>query len=173
MDRIPLFAETEFTEADRKAGRVPFVADYLAYLLARASHLISVHFHAHLARRGVPVSSWRVLGSLAQYEGLTVGELARLVLFKQPTLTKVLDRLQSQGLVVRQPQAEDRRKVGLFLTAAGRALVDELIDEARRCENRVLGQCTDTTGIEPLKESLRRLIGDLETGVAPPPDPPG
>ncbi|SDG78579.1 MarR family winged helix-turn-helix transcriptional regulator [Roseospirillum parvum] len=162
MDRIPLPIEP-----DQATGRLPFAADYLAYLLARASHLISRHFHAHLAERGVPVSEWRVLGILSHGEGMTVGELARLGLFKQPTLTKLLDRLEDQGLVRRRPCPDDRRKVGLVLTGAGRALVDELMVEARRHEDEVLAACVGDTPVAGLKADVRRLIVALEGRVAP------
>ena len=56
--------------AEPQAAR--FVDDYLLYLMARASHLISSEFHEQLRRRGVSVPVWRVLACLVGSGGETV-----------------------------------------------------------------------------------------------------
>jgi len=104
-----------------------FIDDYLSYLLARASHLVSRQFHAQLKPRGMAVPVWRVLSTLSDGDGLPVTELAKITLFKQPTLTKVIDRMSKQagraprlrarspqgaGLYHRQGTRPDRRSVG-------------------------------------------------------------
>ena len=57
----------------------PFIDGYLAYLLARASHLISAEFHAVVRRSRLPVLQWRVLATLADGQRLSVGEVASQV----------------------------------------------------------------------------------------------
>ncbi|MEJ0071368.1 MAG: MarR family winged helix-turn-helix transcriptional regulator [Pseudomonadota bacterium] len=79
-----------------------FIDDYLSYLLSRASHLVSRQFHAQLKPRGMPVPVWRVLSTLSDGDGLPVTELAKITLFKQPTLTKVIDRMSKEELVERR-----------------------------------------------------------------------
>ena len=98
----------------------PFVEDYLAYLLARASHLVSSEFHARLAAAGIAVPVWRVLAVLHGRDDLVIGTLARMVLLKQPTLSKVLDRMIADGLVIRSPASDDRRRVPVAIPARGR-----------------------------------------------------
>ncbi|MCB2100498.1 MAG: MarR family transcriptional regulator [Rhodobacterales bacterium] len=138
-----------------------FVADYLPYLLARASHAISAQFHAHVVAKGVPVAHWRVLATLSDGDGMTIGDLARVVLYKQPTLTKVVDRLERDGLVERRTIDRDRRKVRVFITAAGRALVDGLLADAKAHEVRVLSTHT-ADEVAVLKRVLRTLITRLD-----------
>ena len=53
-----------------------FVDNYLLYLLARASNEVSAQFHARLKSHGLHVPEWRVLASLSDGDGMTVGELA-------------------------------------------------------------------------------------------------
>src|SRR5690606_23454153 len=75
----------------QKDGERPrFVHRYLASVLALASHRISEEFHKEVRKAGLTVTEWRVLGSLVEGEGETVGELAELAVTKQPTLSKVL-----------------------------------------------------------------------------------
>ncbi len=115
-----------------------FVDGYLAYLLARASHLISGEFHAMLAERGVPVIHWRVMAALWESRSLTLGELAEVVLMKQPTVSKIVTRMQAAGLVARTGDATDRRNVRIALTRAGARAARPLIAAAAAHETRVL-----------------------------------
>jgi DNA-binding MarR family transcriptional regulator len=114
-----------------------FVAGYLPYLLARASHLISGQFHAHLASRKVPVMAWRVMAALWDAPK-SASEVADIILQKQPTVSKLLERMRVQGLVDRQPDAADRRRVVVSLTPRGRRIAGPLIEAAREHERAVL-----------------------------------
>ena len=134
-----------------------FVDDYLLYLLARASSLASGAFHARLEALGVTVSTWRVLAVLDGAGEVTLGELSQRCLFKQPTMTKIVDRLEHLGLVVRSAGTDDRRQRFVRLSARGRAEVAGLIEEARRHEARLLSGYTAEER-DLLKRSLRDLI---------------
>ncbi|WP_431271435.1 MarR family winged helix-turn-helix transcriptional regulator [Dankookia sp. P2] len=96
-----------------------FIDDYLLYLLARASHLISAEFQEQLRRRGIAVPVWRVLASLVGSSGETVTGLAETCLLQQPTMTKLLDRMVRDGLVKRTQDTKDRRVVRVALTTRG------------------------------------------------------
>src|SRR5215203_1679934 len=108
-------------------GQDRFIDDYLLYLLARASHLVSSEFHQELRHRGVGVPVWRVLASLVGSErGETVTGLAEVCLLQQPTMTKLLDRLVRDGLVRRSQDGRDRRVVRVGLTPRGETIAREL-----------------------------------------------
>ncbi|MFC7542899.1 hypothetical protein ACFQU2_30300 [Siccirubricoccus deserti] len=49
--------------------RQRFIDDYLLYLMARASHVVSDEFHEQLRRRRISVPVWRVLASLVGSPG--------------------------------------------------------------------------------------------------------
>jgi DNA-binding MarR family transcriptional regulator len=114
-----------------------FIAGYLPYLLARASHLISGQFHEHLAARTVPVMQWRVMAALWDAPK-SAREVAEIILQKQPTVSKLLERMAHRGLVRREPDPEDRRRIVVSLTPRGRALAGPLIEAARQHERAVL-----------------------------------
>jgi DNA-binding MarR family transcriptional regulator len=134
-----------------------FIDDYLIYLLARASHLISEEFHDHLRRRGVAVPEWRVLSCLAGHEGETVTSLASICLLQQPTMTKLLDRMTRDGLVRRTQDSRDRRVVRVALTPRGAELVIGLLEAAKRHEAEVLARHPETEA-DDLKGLLRVII---------------
>lgn len=134
-----------------------FVEGYLPALLAQASHLISGEFHRIATRKGFTVSEWRVLASLAGSEQKSIGELARMSVMKQPTLTRVLDRMESRGLVRRVAHESDRRITLVAITAKGSRQVADLIELANEHERRVLEPFGMSRSME-LKTTLRQMI---------------
>jgi DNA-binding MarR family transcriptional regulator len=140
------------TEAD---GR--FVDSYLAALLAQASQLISSEFHEVVGRHGLSVSEWRVLASLDGSDGISIGRLAQLALLKQPTMTRMLDRMEARGEVARFAHDGDRRVTLVRITAAGHRMVSRLIALAREHEARVM-EPFGAKRAEDLKATLRRII---------------
>ncbi|HYF08181.1 MAG TPA: MarR family transcriptional regulator [Acetobacteraceae bacterium] len=132
-----------------------FVDDYLLSLLARASHVVSSEFHERLRQRGVTVPVWRVLATLSGGRGETVSSLASACLLQQPTMTKVLDRMERDGLVRRKQDAEDRRLVRIHATPRGEATVAELLVAARQHEAEILARHPEA---ERIKDLLRALI---------------
>ena len=70
-------------------------------LLARASHALVQGFAEELRRRGTSLPVWRVMAALLARPGRTVTGLAEASLFQQPTMSKLLDRMVRDGLVMR------------------------------------------------------------------------
>lgn len=134
-----------------------FTDDYLLFLLAQASHRASAGFHARLASEGIPVATWRILATLFPDAPAGIGALAQSCLTKQPTMTRRIDRLETQGLVTRSHEGGDRRRVTVRLTAKGRALAARLTAMAKAHEAQVLAGF-DTAGVARLKKALNGLL---------------
>ena len=134
-----------------------FVDHYLAYLLARASHLISSEFHAVVQANGLSLMEWRVMASLSGKTSLSVGELADIVLAKQPTVTKLLGRMEEAGWVVRCDSALDKRQSLVSLTPNGQQKVNPLIAQAQLHERQVIAQ-TGEAETAQLKAVLEQMI---------------
>ena len=134
-----------------------FVDDYLLYLLARASHLISAEFHEQLRRRGISVPVWRVLASLVGSSGETVTGLAESCLLQQPTMTKLLDRMVRDGLVKRTQDTNDRRVVRVSLTTRGEVMAADLVQAAKQHEAEVLARHPEAEAMA-IKALLRAII---------------
>ncbi|HMA08598.1 MAG TPA: MarR family transcriptional regulator [Ramlibacter sp.] len=119
-------------------GTPRFVDDYLGYLLGQANYALYKDFDAHVRAAGLTSIEWRVLATLHDSPPLTVSELALEVLSKQPTVTKLVQRMAEQGWLVLQADAGDQRRTMVVATAAGRRLVRPLVDAARQHEARML-----------------------------------
>ncbi|WP_338665802.1 MarR family transcriptional regulator [Pararoseomonas sp. SCSIO 73927] len=143
---------------------VAFTENYLPYLLARASYEVSSTFHASLKGWDLSVPEWRVLACLSDINGLGVGQLAAMALMKQPSMTKVLDRMEADGLVRRRSTREDRRRVLIHLTSKGRARVKPVLEAARAHQDQRLAPLGEEERALILR-ALRLLIGEDEEGA--------
>jgi DNA-binding MarR family transcriptional regulator len=88
---------------------------------------------------------------------LNINKLASIVLAKQPTVTKLVGRMQDAGWVKRCDDAHDQRQSLVRLTAAGWRKVQPLLKQAKAHEAQVVS----ALGSDPahqLKLMLERLI---------------
>ncbi|MFE5394857.1 MarR family winged helix-turn-helix transcriptional regulator [Streptomyces sp. NPDC056568] len=135
-------------------------------VLARL-HRSYLHYQSRMTSRldehGLSVAGFDVLTALrragAPYR-LTAGQLADSGLISSAGVTLRLDRLEKDGLLVRERDAADRRVVYSRLTGAGLAKVDEVFAEHLENERRMLG------GISPAeRRQLSRLLSKLERSI--------
>jgi DNA-binding MarR family transcriptional regulator len=95
-------------------------------LLAAHATLIS-RLDAELEREhGLPLTSYEVLLYLADAEGgrLRMGELADRLLLSRSGITRLVDRLERQGMIERERCENDGRGFNAVLTAKGRRKLD-------------------------------------------------
>ena len=133
-----------------------FVDGYLGYLLGQANHALYREFDAHVRAAGLSSIEWRVLATLHDGEPLTVSQLAHEVLAKQPTVTKLVQRMCEQGWVELQADPADQRRTLVAATLAGRRLARPLVTKARAHENAMLRALA-----APEKTALKKLLGKL------------
>jgi len=133
-----------------------FVDSYLGYLLGQANHALYKDFDAHVRAAGLSSIEWRVLATLHDGGPLTVSRLADEVLAKQPTVTKLVQRMSEQGWVVLQADAADQRRTLVVATVAGKRLVRPLVEKARAHEASML---STLAGSE--KAALKKLLSKL------------
>lgn len=132
--------------------------------LGRTHRLATGAIEEALARFDLTVSAMDVLLALrrsGEPYRLTPSELAAVSLLTSGGVTFRLDKLQEAGLIRRVPSTEDRRVVWAELTAAGRALADEVVTAHIANEERLLASLS-TKDIA----TLRRLLGRLEGSIA-------
>jgi 3-hydroxy-9,10-secoandrosta-1,3,5(10)-triene-9,17-dione monooxygenase reductase component len=133
-----------------------FYKDYLPYLLARAANDSASRFHSKLKSYGLNMLAWRVLASLSDGLSWTVNDLCRVSLAKQPTISKLLDRLEIQRLIKRTTDIHDARKVLITLTKIGAAKMKPVIAEAQGY-GESLATKFSSGELETLKQTLRKL----------------
>ncbi|KZN51973.1 MarR family winged helix-turn-helix transcriptional regulator [Pseudoalteromonas luteoviolacea] len=64
-----------------------------------------------------------IMQEIARVKGVTASQIAKHVNLSAATVTNILDRLESRGLVERVRSAQDKRRVSLFLSPQGKNLL--------------------------------------------------
>ena len=120
--------------------------------LVRTAALLNDDVEQALRPHGLTAAQFNVLRILrgAEPDGLCRNELRDRMLTRMPDVTRLLDRMEAAGWVVRSRGSDDRRLVSTHITKAGRALLDEVdpvVEGAHQRRFRHLG-----------REQLRTLI---------------
>jgi MarR family transcriptional regulator, organic hydroperoxide resistance regulator len=141
-------------------------ADNLTYLVAKIHRLLHNRLEEAMQAAGISVEQWRVLYELSDREGRSMGELATTVLMNPPALTKMIDRMVANGLVHRAPDEIDQRRVLVYLTDRGAAVLETLTRKvkAHEADVRAMMGPANAKAIETLLESA--TTADLNERIA-------
>jgi DNA-binding MarR family transcriptional regulator len=101
-----------------------------------------------------------VLRMLGRTPGSTAGELARAMCVHPSTLTGVLRRLETRGLIERRRDADDGRKAHFSLTLAGKKLDGHQAGTVEAAVRRSLGRMRDQD-VETTRGVLQLLSDEL------------
>jgi len=93
--------------------------DYPLYNLNRTSATYANEMSAALQTIGMDQTQWRILGILGDKNNSTVSEIARRGVIKISTVTRMLERMERDNLLMREPWAKDKRIVRVSLTPEG------------------------------------------------------
>ncbi|MGP1273125.1 MAG: MarR family winged helix-turn-helix transcriptional regulator [Phycisphaerales bacterium] len=128
--------------------RQPFdLPEEEAYLnIIRSAALLSSAFNRLFKGHGLTESSYNALRILraAGETGRTWTDIRDELVVPQPDVTRLLGRLERQGLVCRERSIEDRRVVRVFITDQGRRVVEALDAPIERLHRRLLGHMPRT-----------------------------
>jgi MarR family transcriptional regulator for hemolysin len=130
--------------------------------LVESSRLLRNYIDHRAKGRGTTRAQWIVLFRLRQQEGLSQVDLADVLELQPISLVRLLDRLVEHGLLERRPDPKDRRANRLFLTRAGRQLVDDLDSLRDAIAIDVLQEIPDAaigTSLETLQDIKERIKG--------------
>jgi DNA-binding MarR family transcriptional regulator len=133
--------------------------------ISRAAALMQRELDRVFAEHGLAGGDFDVLATLRRsgtpYR-LTPGALSESTMVTTGGMTKRLDRLETLGLIRREPDPRDRRGKLIALTDGGRKLVDVAVQDHLRNEERILA------GLSAAKRrQLVRLLRDLLLTLEP------
>ncbi len=99
--------------------------DQLCFALYAASRAMTARYRPLLDAVGLTYPQYLVMMLLWEEDNQTVGQLGARLSLDSGTLSPLLKRLTTAGLVTRHRRVEDERSVAIALTDAGRALRDK------------------------------------------------
>ena len=133
----------------------------LAFLQTAAE--IDAAMEIHFSRYGLSRGKFTMLMQLLQAGDhcLTPSECAARSGVTRGTITGLLDGLERDGWVRRQPHKRDRRRLTIQLTQSGRQRLDEMLPDHFCRTSGLMAQFTN-----PEKKMLTKLLAKLRTGAS-------
>lgn len=112
-------------------------------------------------RHGITVSEWRVMLTLHRYPGLTAAEITSRWAMDKMAISRALQRLESDGYIKRERNADDRRSFCLFLSDEGETKCAKILPDANERYQLLMG-CLSRDEQAALHSTLNKLIDQVE-----------
>lgn len=107
---------------------------FLPILLENAHRHLNQMLTQALAAEGMQPDFWRVLFVLGDEKGRTMGDLAESLGMNPPKVSKLMDKMVSKGLVLRNADGQDNRRVLAYITDKGLATLERMASPVEKFE---------------------------------------
>jgi len=130
---------------------------FVPYLMNRIAATANADLSRRLRKRGLSFQNWRVLLILSQRGRRTIGQLVRETVIPQSTLSRVLMRMERDGLIARHPVADDNRSYEMSLTERGGELFAAAFQDADAAYRAMIAPLTpeQVATLRPLLQQMR------------------
>ncbi len=139
--------------ATHETGK-PWLGKFVPYLIYRITNHLNRSLRKNLQRSRINIARWRVLSVLQDHGRLNMGQIVEHTLIEQPTVSRIVDQLEREGLAMRESGGADSRFVQVILTPAGESAFKEIYPIATQHQEQAL------KGFK--QQEIKVLIGFLE-----------
>ena len=130
----------------------------LCFRLYTASRLITASYTPFFKEMGITYPQYLVLMMLWEKDNRIISEITEKLLLETNTVTPLLQRMEKEGLVVRQKSTSDSRQRIISLTPKGKELEEKIKDVPNCLAKEVI------KGISP--EDLQAIVPLLDKLIA-------
>lgn len=134
----------------------------LPMLLLRGRDAAMLHFRPILHEAGLTEQQWRVLRALKDSIPSDISSLAKKCYVLLPSMSGIVQRLETKGLVQRQENSNDQRSSLISLTSEGESVIQELIPRLSACY-QVIQELMTEEKLEQLYSLLLELEDKLQS----------
>ena len=145
---------------------MPFqTEDHTGILIKKAARLFEQVANQDLDKLGVTYAQTIFLIRLWENDGQSQIELAKSAGLKQPTVVRLLDRMERDELIKRVRNKDDRRIFNFYLTAKAKKVCPKLEGQVN-VMNKISNKSLPKKEIEKLNELLGKVIENLQEFLA-------
>jgi DNA-binding MarR family transcriptional regulator len=135
------------------------LTESVGFTLTKARNMIAAEMDAALKDLDISSQQMGILLSLTRGVAATPFELSKLLGIDTGLMTRMLDKLETKGLLERSRSVDDRRVVNLTLTEKGAEVAARIPEIAPQVLNARLKRFTKAE-FEELRRLLRKFIGE-------------
>ncbi len=132
-------------------------------LIGELAKIIADKTYSYFPKNDLPKGEKLVLQCLINNNGVTQLEIVRFTGFKPPTISIMLKKMESEGLVERRPDEYDLRAVRVCITEKGREEYCKAVKIVKTIEEKLLRDLSDeekTTMINAMRK-IKNNVNDL------------
>lgn len=137
------------------------IDEHTGILIKKAARFFEQVANRNLDKLGVTYSQTIFLVRLWEKDGQTQIELAKSAGLKQPSVVRILDRMERDNLITRIRNEEDRRVFNFYLTDKAKKACRKLEEHANEMHDVATVGITKKD-IDKLNQSLSDIIGNLQ-----------
>lgn len=119
------------------------LSQFAPYLMNRITHRYNQSLQTAMAEQGLSIPKMRALAALAANDSLTVNELTVIAVSEQSTMSRTLDQLEYDKLIVRTPSKKDSRVRVVQLTKSGRKIYRRIWPEMQSAEEALFAELSE------------------------------
>lgn len=139
------------------------------YWIGSLEALANAHFVKEMGGARSVVARWRTLSILAEVEGATITELSDYTFIERSALSRLLEVMETEGLVKRRTRESDRRITEIFITKKGSKAFMTMLPIRREIFKRA-AKGLSAKELEMLMSNIQHLANNLRHELAPPDD---
>ena len=136
----------------------------IGLLIHDVARLLRVLYDRQMASIGLTRSQWWLLTYLFFKDGINQSELAILMDMEKAPLSRLLDRMEKKGWVIRKNESKDRRTKNIYLSESIKPLISSMREKAAEYRRESLSILTDKER-NKLKAILQILKQDLTSKI--------
>ena len=136
--------------------------------LLYTADILNKYLENHMSKLGFNPIRYNILGNLVTHGGrMKPTDISKRVMRSKTTLTRVIDGLEKDGLVRREPIGEDRRIREVTITAKGIKLIEDTMPVRREVTDKAMSCLTreQTNQLDALIRIFRKHLLSLTTSA--------
>lgn len=137
----------------------------LGYLIKVLHEIMSQQLHEQMKEFELTAAQWHPLIIIDLQQAHTPAQVAHLINTDTGATTRILDRLEQKGFIIRTRSNQDRRVVHLTLTEKGSQVTKKLMPTVEQILNKALEGFTPEEFEQYKKLTMRMLVNLNPTEV--------
>ena len=136
--------------------------DCVAYIINKSAKQLSARLEQRLMCYNVTRIQWTAMYYVDKNEGITQKGLAEKMYLREPTVARLLDRMEAEGLLEREFCINDKRSKHITLTEKGKFLNNKLTDIAEVFKNDAI-EGIKTEELAIFKTVVDQMLANTKT----------
>ncbi|MBP2654582.1 MAG: transcriptional regulator, MarR family [Firmicutes bacterium] len=136
--------------------------DAISFIISRTYSKMKNRFLKNLKRFGITLEQWVLLAQLSEKEGISLTDLSLVSLRDKPYTTRLIERLEENGLIFKEEDKFDKRSSLIYLTNKGEEIKKEILPIANEINERLVNDMNEGE-VKKLKDLLHKMYDNIQS----------